>query len=123
MSPLLTLRRFEALAHGLLPQPLDMAVMVVGVAIAVGTKVIGSPNGTAFDAAVAPLLIAAFAVAARVGREAAQRRRRHSKNACDTSAIARLRLVYLGSAVFAATATVFVVMAPVFARFLEMLGA
>ncbi len=113
MSPLTTIRRFEALAHDALRPPLDTVVMVAGAAIAVGTIMIGSPNDTAFDAAIIPLIVA-LAIAARVGRESAQRQ--CGEKAFDTSVITRLRLVYLGCALIAATATVFVFTAAAIAR-------
>ncbi len=110
----MTIRRFENAAHGALPRPLDTVVMVAGGAIAVGTVMIGSQNDTAFNAA-----IVALAIAARVGRESAQRR--CGEKAFDTSVITRLRLVYLGCALIAATATVFVFTAAAIARSLEMI--
>mgnify|MGYP001806265493 CR=1 FL=1 len=120
MSPLLTIRRFETAANGALPRPLDTAAMAAGCAIVIGTELIGSSNETVFNAAIVPGLIIALAIAARIGREAVQRRR--GKKAFGTSAIARLRLVYLGGAVLAATATLLAFAAPAIARFLEILG-
>jgi hypothetical protein len=119
MSPLLTLRRFETAAHAVLPRRVDTAAMVAAGAIAIGTQLIGPPSSSGFDAAFVPGLIAALAIAARIGREAVQRRR--GKKAFCTSAIARLRLVYLGCAALAATATLLAFAAPVIVRFLEML--
>lgn len=120
MSPLLTIRRFETAAHGALPRPLDTVVMVAGVAIVLGTQLIGSPKGTAFDAAIIPGLIVAMAIAARVGHEAA--RRRHGEKSFGTSAIALTRFLYLGIAALAAITTVLVVMAPALTHVLEVLG-
>ncbi len=120
MTPLLTLRRFEALAHGVLGRPLDTVVIVAAGAIVFGTITIGSPNDTAFNAAIIPGLIVALAIAARVGRETAQRRR--SERSFGKSAIARLRFLYLGCTALAAIMTVLVVMAPTLNRLLEVLG-
>ncbi len=94
--------------------------MVAAVAIALGTKMIGSTNDTALDAALVPVLIAALALAARLGREAAQRRR--GEKAFGTSAITLSRFLYLGCAALAAITTVSVVAAPALARFFEILG-
>lgn len=120
MSPLSTIRRFETAAHGALPRPIDTVVMVAGGAVVVGTMMIGSPNNTAINAVIVPGLIAALAIAARVGRETAQRRR--GERSFSTSAIARLRFLYLGCAALAAIMTVLVVMAPTLTRLLEVLG-
>ncbi|MBL0928518.1 MAG: hypothetical protein IBJ15_00105 [Alphaproteobacteria bacterium] len=120
MSPLLTIRRFESAAHGVLPRPLDTAAMVAGGAIVLGMEMMGSPTGNAVDGAVVPGMIVAFAIAARVGREAAQRRR--GEKAFGTSAIAMSRFLYLGYALLASTATLLVFTAPTFARVLELLG-
>lgn len=120
MSPLSTTRRFEALAHGAIPRPLDTAVMVAGGAVIVGTIMIGSPNNTAINATIVPGLIVALAIAARVGRETTQRRR--GERSFGMSAIARLRFLYLGCAALAAIMTVLVVMAPTLNRLLEVLG-
>jgi len=120
VNPLLTLRRFEALTHGALPRPLDTAVMAAAGAVVVGTIMIGSPNNTAINAVIVPGLIAALAIAARVGRETAQRRR--GERSFSTSAISRLRFLYLGCAAHAAIMTVLVVMAPTLTRLLEVLG-
>ncbi len=79
--------------------------MVAAVAIALGTKMIGSPNDTALDAALVPVLIAALALAARLGREAAQRR--YGENSFDTSAIALSRFLYLGYAVLGVIVVIF----------------
>jgi hypothetical protein len=57
MSPLMTIRRFEALAHGALPRPIDTVVIVAGGFLVLGTELIRSSNGTAFDAAIIPGLI------------------------------------------------------------------
>lgn len=116
----MTIRRFENAAHGALPRPLDTVVMVAGAAIVVGTIMIGSPNDTAFDTSTIPGLIVALAIAARVGREAAQRRR--GENSFGTSAIGLSRFVYLGCAAIAAVMTVFFVMTSALPRLLEMLG-
>ncbi len=120
MSPLLTLRRFEALAHGVLGRPLDTVVMVAAGSIVFGRIMIGSPNDTAFNAAIIPGLIVAMAIAARVGHEAARRRR--GEKSFGTSAIALTRFLYLGIAALAAITTVLVVMAPALTRVLEVLG-
>ena len=116
----MTIRRFEALAHDLLRPPLDTVVMVAGAAIVVGTIMIGSPNDTAFDTSTIPGLIVALAIAARVGREAAQRRR--GENSFGTSAIGLSRFLYLGCATLAAVMTVFFVMTSALPSLLEMLG-
>ncbi len=116
----MTIRRFENAVHRALPRPLDTVVMVAGGAIAVSTIMIGSPNDTAFNAVIVPGLIVAMAIAARVGREAAQRRR--GEKAFGTSAITLSRFLYLSCAALAAITTVSVVAAPALARFFEMLG-
>jgi hypothetical protein len=69
------IRRFEDAAHGALPRSFDTAALVAAGAIVVGMQMTGSPDGTAVDVAVIPGLIATFAIAARVGREASNRRR------------------------------------------------
>ncbi|MCA3247984.1 MAG: hypothetical protein ING29_16045 [Azospirillum sp.] len=120
MSPLMTIRRFENAAHGALPRPLDTVVMVAGAAIVVGTIMIGSPNDTAFNAVIVPGLIVAMAIAARVGREAAQRRR--GENSFGTSAIGLSRFVYLGCAAIAAIMTVVFGMTPALTQLSELLG-
>jgi hypothetical protein len=116
MSPLLTLRRFEAMAHDVLPRPLDTTVMVASVAISLGTKMIGSSNSIASGAAISLDFIVALALAARVGREATQRR--CGKNFFGTSVFALSRFVYLGFATLAVIMSVLVAMM----RFLKMLG-
>jgi hypothetical protein len=78
MSPLMTIRRFENAAHGALPRPFDTAALVAGGAIVFGMQMIGSPGGTAVDVVIIPGLIVAIAIAARVGREASNRRRGES---------------------------------------------
>lgn len=120
MSPLLTLRRFESAAHGVLPRPFDTGAMVAGGAIVLGMQLVGSPTGGGIDPAVVPGLIAAFAIAARVGREAAQRRR--GEKAFGTSAIAVSRFLYLTYAILASMATLLAFTAPAFARLLDLLG-
>jgi hypothetical protein len=120
MSPLLTLRRFETAAHAVLPRRVDTAAMVAAGAIAIGTQLIGSPSRSGFDAAFVPGLIAALAIAARVGREAAQRRR--GEKSFSTSAIALSRFQYLGCAVLAVTATLLAFAVPAMTHLLELLG-
>jgi hypothetical protein len=78
MSPLLTFRRFENAAHGALPRPFDTAALVAGGAIVVVMQMTGSQDDTAVDVVVIPGMIAVFAIAARVGREASNRRRGES---------------------------------------------
>jgi len=116
----MTIRRFESAAHGVLPRPLDTAAMVAGGAIVLGMQMVGPPAGGAIDAAVVPGFVAAFAMAARVGREAAQRRR--GEKAFGTSAIAVSRFLYLTFAILASTATLLAFTAPAFARLLDLLG-
>lgn len=115
----MTIRRFEALAHDLLRPPLDTVVMVAGAAIVVGKIIISSPNDMAFDAAILPLIVA-LAIAARVGREVAHRRR--GENSSSTSAIGMSRFLYLGCAALAAIMTVVIVMTTASPRLFEMLG-
>jgi hypothetical protein len=116
----MTIRRFENAAHGALPRPLDTVVMVVGGAISVGTIMIASPNDTAFNTVIVPGLIVALAIAARVGREAAQRRR--GENSFGTSAIGLSRFVYLGCAAIAAIMTVVFGMTRALTQLSELLG-
>ncbi len=116
----MTIRRFENAANGALPRPLDTVVMVAGGAIAVGTAMIGSPNDTAFNATIVPSLIVALAIAARVGREAAQRRR--GEKSFGTSAIGLSRFVYLGCAALAAIMTIIFVMTRALTQLSELLG-
>lgn len=116
----MTIRRFEALAHDALPRPIDTVVIVAGGFLVLGTELIGSSNGTAFDTAIVPGLIVATAIAARVGREAAQRRR--GENTFGTSAIGLSRFVYLSCAAIAATMTVVFVMTPALTQLSELLG-
>lgn len=116
----MTIRRFENAAHGALPRPLDTVALVVAGAIVLAMQLSGAPGGDAADAAVIPGIVAACAIAARVGREASDRRR--GAKAFGTTAIAVSRFLYLGYIALATAATLLVFTAPLFARLLDALG-
>ncbi|MBN9497222.1 MAG: hypothetical protein J0H39_10765 [Alphaproteobacteria bacterium] len=102
MSPLLTFRRFENAAHGALPRPLDTVALVVAGAIVLAMQLSGAPGGKAVDAAVIPGIVVAFAIAARVGREASNRRRGESRFGIRFFALCRT--LYLVCALLATVA-------------------
>ncbi len=104
MSPLLTFRRFENAAHGALPRPLDTVALVVAGAIVLAMQLSGAPGGKAVDAAVIPGIVVAFAfvIAARVGREASNRRR--GESSFGNRFFALCRTLYLVCALLATVA-------------------